>query len=426
MKKLLYILVCCCGLFSCSGDTPGGDNGGGTGPGSGSGSGSEKPESKPQIELNVTTSNFTTDGGENEITFTAPEAWTAQVSSSRSTNWCTVYPTSGPAGEANISVTTTPNDTPDDRTASIVIKSGSLTKTLTVSQKQKNALTLTASKFELTTKGGEVVIEVKANISYECIIEEAAKSWVTYKGTRAMRTSSVVLQVAENNQVGKRSGKVTIKGDKFNETVNIYQAGIEPSIVVSQNEYTVSSAGGTIAVDVASNVNVEVELPANAGWVSESTSRSTSSHTYRFDIATNPDYNQRSAEIKFVNKDNNLAETVRVIQAQKDAIVIAKDSYSIDAKGGQLQVEVGHNIDFNVSANVSWITLSSSRAYTNSNLVFNVGENNTTNDREGIITISSKDGKITQSIKVIQSKNTSINVSIEGWEETENGGTAED
>ena len=424
MNKLFYILVFCCGLFSCSGDTPGGDNGGSTG--SGTGSGSAKPENKPQIELNVTTSNFTTEGGENEIKFTAPEPWTAQVISSRTTSWCAVEPTSGPAGEANVSVTTTPNDTPDDRTAIIVIKSGSLSKTITVSQKQKNALTLTASKFELTTKGGEVVIEVKANISYECIIDEAAKSWVTYKGTRALRTSSVVLQVAENTNVGKRSGKVTVKGDKFNETVNIYQAGIEPSIVISQNEYTVSSDGGTIAVDVASNVNVEVELPANAGWVSENTSRSTSSYTYRFDIAANPDYNQRTSEIQFVNRDNNLAETVKVTQAQKDALVVAKDSYTIETKGGQLQVEVGHNVEFNVSANVSWITLTSTRAYTTSNLVFNVKANDTTNDREGIITITSKDGKMTQTIKVIQLKNNSIDASIEGWEESEDGGTAED
>jgi hypothetical protein len=125
-----------------------------------------------------------------------------------------------------------------------------------VSQKQKNALTLTSSKFELTPKGGEVVIEVKANINFSYTIDEAAKSWITHSETRALKTSSLVFHIAENENVAKRIGQIYIKGDNFNETVSIYQEGVAPSIVLSKNEYVVSSDGETIAVDVVSNVDV--------------------------------------------------------------------------------------------------------------------------------------------------------------------------
>ena len=92
-------------------------------------------------------------------------------------------------------------------------------------------------------------------------------------------------------------------------------------------EYTVSSAGETIAVEVKSNVDVAVEIPDNVDWIKESTTRATSTNTYYFDILLNEEYEQRSAEIMFINKDNNLAESVKVTQTQKDAIVMAKSEY---------------------------------------------------------------------------------------------------
>ena len=401
MKKYLYSLICFWILFSCSSDTPNTENG----------NDNNGDNKQPQIELNTTLSNFTTDGGSNLIKFTAPEAWTAQVVNGRSESWCTIEPTSGPAGNASVTVTTNPNDTPDDRTASIVIKSGNTSKTISVSQKQKNALTLTSSKFELTPKGGDVIIEVKANIDFKYTIDEAAKNWITYTETRALKTSSLVFQISENEGVEKRIGKIYIKGSDFNETVNVYQEGIAPSIVLSQNEYVVSSDGETIAVDVISNVNVEVEIPSAVDWISENTTRSTSTNTYRFDIASSDEYEERSAEIKFFNSESNLSEVVKVIQAQKDAIVIAKENYNVEGKGGQLQMEVGHNVDFDVTIDVDWITESTSRAYTTSTLVYDVAENSTYDNRSGTILFSSKDGLIKQVVTINQSSEDALIVS---------------
>ena len=401
MKKYLYSLICFWILFSCSSDTPSAENG----------NDNNGDNKQPQIELNTTLSNFTTDGGSNLIKFTAPEAWTAQVVNGRSESWCTIEPTSGPAGNASVTVTTKPNDTPDDRTASIVIKSGNTSKTISVSQKQKNALTLTSSKFELTSKGGDVIIEVKANIDFKYTIDEAAKNWITYTETRALKTSSLVFQISENEGVEKRIGKIYIKGSDFNETVNVYQEGIAPSIVLSQNEYVVSSDGETIAVDVVSNVNVEVEIPSAVDWISENTTRSTSTNTYRFDISPSDEYEERSAEIKFFNSESNLSEVVKVIQTQKDAIVIAKENYNVEGKGGQLQMEVGHNVDFDVIIDVDWITESTSRAYTTSTLIYDIAENSTYDNRSGTILFSSKDGLIKQIVTINQASKDALIVS---------------
>ena len=183
----------------------------------------------------------------------------------------------------------------------------------------------------------------------------------------------------------------------------VYQAGTGPSIVISQNEYTVSSDGETIAVEVSSNVDVAVEIPEDVDWIAENTTRATSTNTYYFDITKNEDYDQRSAEIRFTNKENNLSEEVKVTQTQKDAIVVANDTYTVDGAGGTIEIAVGHNVDFDVVISADWITLQTTRAYETETLVFAIAENPSEESREGTITFISDDGTLKQVVKVIQS-----------------------
>ena len=290
----------------------------------------QPPQPKPQTEIKIESSapNFSEDGGEAQISFTASEAWTAKVINTRADGWCSISPTSGAAGSATITVTTEPNDTPDDRSASIVIEAGSASKTVTVSQKQKDALTVTASTFEVGAEGGEVKIEVKANIDFEYAIDPADEEWISYEGTRAMKTSTLTFSVNKTAATEKREGKIYIQSGEFNEKVTIYQVGAEPSIVISQNEYVVAADGETIAIDVTSNVDVTVELPANVDWISENTTRATSTNTYCFDIQPNLEYEQRTAEIKFTNNENRLSEVVTL--TQKNKYVLLGTGYWVD------------------------------------------------------------------------------------------------
>ena len=413
MKRLLTFLLIAA-LAACSKSEDGGTTNPDPTP--------EKP--KAEIKLNTSSSNFTADGGRDEISFSSTEAWTAEVINSRADGWCDVSPTSGDAGEATITISTKPNDTPDERNASVRIKAGTAQKTINVSQKQKDALTVTSSKFEVEAEGGEIKIEVKANIDFEYAIDESAQEWIKYEGTRAMKTSTLTFSVAENDDTEKREGKIAIKSGEFNEVVTIYQSSSEPSIVISQNEYVVSSDGGTIVVEVKSNVDVAVEMPTDVDWISENTTRATSTNTYCFDIQPNEAYDQRSTEIKFTNKENNLSEVVKVAQVQKDALVLAKDSYTVDSEGGQLQIEVGHNVDFDIEISNDWITKAeNTRAFVTETLVFNIAKNPTTANREGTIIFKSKDGKLSQTVKVYQAQEDALIISKKDIVVSDEGGT---
>ena len=395
MKKLLYALFAFVAIVACTKSDDGG--GADTPP-----SNPEKPQT--EININITTLDFNAEGGTVAFAFSTNEAWTAELINDRADEWCSIEPTSGTAGSAEIAVTTTANDTPDDRSASIVIKAGTVSKTITVNQKQKDALTTSASKFVVSNEGGEVSIEVKANVDFDYAIEQSAKDWIEYKGTRSLKTYTLTFAVAENGGVEKREAKIYITSGGLSEVVTIYQVGSEPLIVVSQNEYVVPAGGGTLAVEVMSNVAVEVDLPADAEWVTENITRGVSTNTYYFDIAPNLDYDQRTAEITFYSEENSLSETVRIVQGQRNAIVVAKDEYSLDSNGGNLQIEVGYNVDFDVNISADWITKTVTRAFASKTITFHVAKNTSGSNRQAKITFRSKDGLIMQTVKVIQNK----------------------
>lgn len=361
-----------------------------------------QPEEKPQINIDATQSSLVLEqqGGTVTVSFTATAAWTADVSAAtRATSWCSVSPTSGSAGNVTLTVTTTTNNTYDERRATVILRSGVTSKSFTVSQKQKNALTVTSNKLEIAAGGGEATIEVKANVNYQYEIAEAARSWISVADSRGLSASTLKLNIVENESLEKREGTVTIHSGELSETVTIYQAGSVPTIILTKNEYDVGSGGETIQVELRSNVDYEVQLPSD-GWITENMTRAFSSHTHYFTVAANDTYDLRTAEITFINKENNVAETVKVTQVQRDAIVVAQSEYTVPAEGGSLDFTVNTNVDFTVESSVAWITQTETRGLTEIPLHFTVAENTTDEAREGIITLSS--GELKQAIRVIQ------------------------
>lgn len=342
---------------------------------------------------------FDVEGGTVSISFTASKSWTASLVNNRADGWCKVEPSSGSSGINSITIKVSPNEELDDKSAIVQIKSGNATETINVSQKQKNALTLTSNKYEVDAEGGSVEIEVKANVKYSYSVDEAAKEWIVYESSRTLTTSYLKFKISPNESLTTREGTITISDGVLSETVTIYQQGEKPSIIISQKDYTIDADADTIQVEVSSNVNVEIQMP-DVNWIAENQSRAYSTNTYHFLVSANDTYDNRSAEIIFKNTENNLEEKVVINQIQRDAIVLAKNEYTLEKEASHLDFEVQTNVAFEVKVEVDWIKQVQSRGLESHSLYFDVAENTGDNEREGKIVISS--GNIKQVIKVIQ------------------------
>ena len=378
--------------------------------------GNEEDDLKPNpgetstitIDSNIITNGlvFAAEGSVKSVSFTTNADWTLNIASTTGgSTWCTASVTSGKKGEASVEFTTLDNSDYDDRSVSVTIKAGTASQTFTIIQKCKEAILVTTDKFEIVQEGGSINVEVKSNIDYQMEISETAKSWITETNTRALTTHNHTFSVAANEEYEKRDGEIFFKNGEHVETVKIYQAG-GAVIVLTKEKYEVSDKGETITVEIKSNVEYGIKMP-QVDWIyDEASVRGASSHTLKYIINPNETYDSRSAQIIYFDKNNTAsADTLTIIQVQKDAIVIGNNEYTIDAKGKTIEVELSSNIDYTISIaddGKDWIScVENTRALTTKKIKFNIAENTSDDSRASHITFASGNG-VSQNIKIIQ------------------------
>ena len=151
--------------------------------------------------------DFDSQAGEKKLTFSSNVSWTAAVSGS---TWLSISPTSGEGGVNTLIVKADENTTYDDRNAVITIAAGDTIRRVFVNQKQLDALTLTSDRFEVPFEGGEVKIEVKANVDFEVVIPSEYQNWIHKSAakTRGLTTSTLVYTIDKSEEYDKREGKI--------------------------------------------------------------------------------------------------------------------------------------------------------------------------------------------------------------------------
>lgn len=314
------------------------------------------------------------EGGTVSISFTATADWTASLINTRAESWIAVTPNSGSKGKNEITITTTANETYDERNATIVLKCGTVSKNIVVTQKQKDALTVTSSKYEVDSKGGNISVEVKANINFEV---EVRADWIKQtEKTRALTTSNLNFTIEPNETGDKREGEIIIKSGELSETVKVYQ-GFKNFITLTKKDFTIPEEGGNVDIEIKSTLNYEVKMLSDVDWITEIQSRAVSTHTHHYTVSPNDTYDSREAKIVFYNpKDENVADTVSIYQMYKGAILVARNEYQFGIDGGTLNLAVQTNLEFNVEISDSWIQqVQPTRALTEYNLSFAISKN---------------------------------------------------
>ena len=140
--------------------------------------------------------SFTAEESEEYLTFTTNTDWTLIVAKAQETDWCTPSVTSGKEGTNTIKFFIKENTGYDNRRVTVTIKAGSASKTFIISQKQKDALLVTTDTYEVKPTGGNIKVEVKANIDYQIEIAEDAKSWISENITRALKSKTHIFAIA--------------------------------------------------------------------------------------------------------------------------------------------------------------------------------------------------------------------------------------
>ena len=351
--------------------------------------------------------NFTSVASELTFAFDTNMDWSISVANTANgTPWCYASTASGGAGHNEVVVKVDENTSYDDRNVTLTIQAGMAKKTIIVTQKQKDAILLTSNKFEVDKAGGKINVEVKSNINYTVEIAETAKNWIKKSSTdtRALSTNTLTFEISPSEEYDKREGEIYVKSGEMIETVHVYQTG-GGTILLTKNEYPVSDKGETITVELKSNCEFEVKMP-NVDWIKDApATKAMSSHTLYYVISPNETYDSREAKIIYYDKNNmNAADTLVVIQAQKDALILSQKEYEVGASGGDLEIKLSTNIQYALSISqedATWIQQVTTRSLVDETLYFKIAENKSLDTRIGSIVIEAdKDKK--ETIKIIQ------------------------
>lgn len=228
-------------------------------------------------------------------------------------SWCKPSKTSG-RGNDIIEFTVSENPDSDDRSATFTVSCQNLQSNFTITQKGKDSLTVTASKIEVEPEGGDIIIEVKANVEYTYEIADDCKDWITAAdNTRAMETTQITLNVAPNPELKERQGTVTVSSGDISEKVTIVQSAAEPYIEVKQTEYEVSKDGETIEVEVNSNCDFDIAIP-DCDWIKAAQNKTAPANKKYFEVSKNPNPELRTVEIIFSGKEYDVSAKVSVTQ----------------------------------------------------------------------------------------------------------------
>lgn len=340
-------------------------------------------------------------GGTLSIHFTATASWTASVGNSRADGWISVSPTSGEAGEGSVTVTVASNEGTDERSASVFLVCGEEQETVVVTQKQKDALILSQQVYELPAEESTIELEVQSNVSYETSV---SVDWIEPVTSRSLTQETLVFRVAANESEEQRSGAITLKSGELEETVNVYQAGKEkeeePVLLLSDKLLYVGAEGGTVDVQVQSNVAYTYKPEAAYDWIVEPAGRAVSTHTIHLEVQPNETYDPREARFIFTDETAVLSDTLVVRQAEAGGLIVSVSRIDLVAEDTGFSLELQTNVDYTVSIDADWLEQIVSRGLATETLTFSCEPNYSTVSREAVILLDSEIGE--QKVKVVQ------------------------
>ena len=312
---------------------------------------------KITIEEAALTQQFVTEGGVAEVKFTSTGDWNVQQYNTNHYSWASITPTSGGAGENTVYITVLKNETNDNRDFSFLLNAGANSKEIKVVQKQKDALTVTGNLFKYDAFGGQLEIEVVANIDYTYEVEEAAAEWITPVGTKGLETTKVLFNVAMNKNIADdRTATVKIKSGAFEEVITVEQTKFVPEWSYSATEAWIGKDGGECDFTFASNQEFEVIAPA-VDWVTMTESNG----TYHFEMAPSKEYDTRVAYVNLIGDVPGADSYVVIYQTGNAVLEWEKSILNTSAAHTNNMVNLSLMGEYIVLGNSSTVTLMSQK-----------------------------------------------------------------
>lgn len=177
-----------------------------------------------------------------------------------------------------------------------------------------------------------------------------------------------------------------------------------PYLTLTNSEIMFQNTGGSQSVSIETNVSWKAN--ASESWCTVSPANGDESEKkLTIKVTPNSDYDSRSCFVTIVAED--ISKTIKVIQHQKNALIISNKIEDLTNHSQQLGVALKTNIDFEViipEAAKSWISYTGidARSLQSKNALFEIAENNSNKIRTSEIYIKEKGAALQDTLTINQ------------------------
>jgi hypothetical protein len=258
-----------------------------------------------------------------------------------------------------------------------------------------------------TEQSGEQSFSFTANSSWTVTVSSNGgdTSWCTvYPSSGEKGTQTVRVSTTANTSYDDRNATITLTSGTQTKSFVVTQKQ-KNALLLTSDKFEIDKAGGTITVEVKSNVSYTATIGEECkDWIKEgSGTRGLTTTTKIYTISPSEETDKREGTITFT--DGTLSETVHVYQTGGYSVVLNQRSYVIDEKGGSITVELRSNCDYDViMPDVDWIKEDKTRSMSSHTLYYNILANTTYDSREAIIIYKDKKDLVRDTLTVTQAQ----------------------
>lgn len=175
-----------------------------------------------------------------------------------------------------------------------------------------------------------------------------------------------------------KEGSTTVTASAGGKSASCSVTVFDIKFGVSPSEVVIPGAGGSFEVTVTCKGGYHMD--SKPEWVTE---KSVSGKIHAFQVAVNPEAEERSGVIVFCSDDGTCVPC-GIRQAPGGDFSLTPVSMEIDAKGGTFTVRVASSLGYHIDNMPSWISELSEQSQVQEHM-FKVAENTSTDDRSGVI-----------------------------------------
>ena len=268
-----------------------------------------------------------------DITATANKSWTSTINYNDSQkDWCEYHPASmditndmSMSTFTNVRLMIAQNTSGEERSATITITTGDISKSFTIKQKQNDVISLSTDLIKSNSNGGNYQIEVTSNIDYDVQIPTEHQDWVKFSNrTKAISTNNIEFTIAPNLNYDKRECDIYIipKNGIVTESLapSLHILQLPKSLIeLDKLQETFPKEGGNAIFLLTTNTEYEVVIDKTYSWIKLDKIENAQAKVQKLYISVSETETPRTGVVLIKDKNSDLIQELSITQTNKSA-----------------------------------------------------------------------------------------------------------